>query len=161
MKLPFELKSPITLLDVQILSCQMLLVMMKYALFFFCILSLFNVYTAIKTGQEVSTILSSFIGLLVMMTIIIIIGLVTGTRLYYKKKEQFESIHYTFTDNSIHIHAIDLELRLAWSNFSRAKENPRYILLYQGKIPTQIIPKRYFKEKEACQELVTFLKEKI
>jgi hypothetical protein len=160
MKLPFEVDGSMELKDTQAFFLRVFMRLMKYAvLLLFTFMSL-NAYFSITTGQNIVAILSWFILPIVFTSAIGVISLIVGFVTHKKKKGQFESMHYTFTESDLLIKALGFESKIAWSNFSKIKESSKYVLIYQGKILTNLIPKRHFKEESEVKKLVAFVKDK-
>jgi hypothetical protein len=160
MKLPFEVDGSMELKDTQAFFLRMVMRLIKYLgplLFTFTIL---NAYFSMTTGQNIVAILSWFIFPIVFTSGIGIMSLIIGFVMHKKKKERFESIHYTFTESDLQTKAFGFESKLAWSNFSKIKESSKYVLIYQGKMLTNLIPKRHFREESEIKELVAFVQER-
>jgi len=161
MKSPFEVNGSMELKDTQAFFFRLFMLMMKYAIGLAIMVSILNAYFSIRNGQNSVAILSWFIFPIVFTSIVGILSLTLGFVTHKKKKEQFESMHYTFTESELLIKAVGFESKLAWSNFSKVKESSKFVLLYQGRVLTNLIPKRHFKEESEIKELVAFVKEKV
>jgi hypothetical protein len=134
---------------------------MKYGIVLLFTFTSLNAYFSITSGQNIVAILSWFIFPIVFTSAIGIMSLIIGFVTHKKKKEYFESIHYTFTESDLLTKAFGFESKLAWSNFSKIKESSKYVLIYQGKMLTNLIPKRHFREESEIKELVAFVQKKI
>lgn len=161
MKLPFEVDGSMELKDTQAFFLRIFMRLMKYVVTLLFMFMSLNAYFSIKTGQNIVAILSWFILPIVFTSAIGVVSLITGFVTHKKKKEYFESIYYTFTESDLLTKAIGIESKLAWSNFSEIKESSKYILIYQGKMLTNLIPKRHFREESELKELVAFVQKKI
>lgn len=161
MELPFDIEGSMTISDAKNYSLKLLWVGFKYVITFLSILAVINIVSSIRNNNSIVHTLSFLLTPFLAFIFIWIAAQIMGSVMYKKKKEQFESMHYTFDENEIKIKAIGFESKVAWSTYSKAKEDSKFIILYQGKVPTNLISKSFFKNEYETQEFLKIANEKM